>query len=208
MSEGRNGPWRRRPVAESTVRPDGVVVSAPVLEQKFWGETIPSMGKGRSTSDYAHQDLIGVKDFRVLRLIKLGVTDFGVSDISKMAGDDPVFEGCDLAGLALDIQTARKDCNAWKPVMTRMMGKKFNAKLLALGTNPPQVIWCREKVSGIADMQGKKIRVFNKTLSDFVNALGGSSISARIGPSRDASAIRSGRHFLYRFPLQRRCARN
>jgi len=151
------------------------------VEQKFWGETIPKMGKGRITADYAHQDLMGVKDFQVLRLIKLGVTDFGVSDISKMAGDDPVFEGCDLAGLALDIQTARKVCNAWKPVMNRVMGEKFNAKLLALGTNPPQVFWCRDKVSGIADMQGKKIRVFNKTMSDFVKALGGTSISMAFG---------------------------
>ncbi len=157
------------------------VVHVAKVEQKFWGETIPKMGKGRITSDYAHQDLMGIKDFQVLRLIKLGVTDFGVSDISKMAGDAPVFEGCDLAGLALDIQTARKVCDAWKPVMNRVMGEKFNAKLLALGTNPPQVFWCREKVSGIADMQGKKIRVFNKTMSDFVKALGGSSISMAFG---------------------------
>ncbi len=157
------------------------VVHVAKVEQKFWSKIIPEMGKGRITSDYAHQDLMGVKDFQVLRLIKLGVTDFGVSDISKMAGDDPVFEGCDLAGLALDIQTARKVCNAWKPVMNRVMGKKFNAKLLALGTNPPQVFWCREKVSGIADMKGKKIRVFNKTMSDFVKALGGTSISMAFG---------------------------
>jgi TRAP-type C4-dicarboxylate transport system substrate-binding protein len=151
------------------------------VEQNFWGKIIPEMGKGQITSDYAHQDLMGVKDFQVLRLIKLGVTDFGVSDISKMAGDDPVFEGCDLAGLALDIDTARKVCEAWKPVMNRVMGEKFNAKLLALGTNPPQVFWCREKVTGIADMQGKKIRVFNKTMSDFVKALGGTSISMAFG---------------------------
>ena len=151
------------------------------VEQRFWGKTVPKMGKGRITSDYAHQDLMGVKDFQVLRLIKLGVTDFGVSDISKMAGDAPVFEGCDLAGLALDIQTARKVCNAWKPVMDRVMGQKFNAKLLALGTNPPQVFWCREKVTGIADMAGKKIRVFNKTMSDFVKALDATSISMAFG---------------------------
>ena len=43
------------------------------------------------------------------------------------------------------------------------------------------MFWCREKVSGIADMQGKKIRVFNKTMSDFVKALGGSSISMAFG---------------------------
>ncbi len=157
------------------------VVHVAKVEKKFWGETVPDLGKGRITSDYNHQDVMGVKDFQVLRLIKLGVTDFGVSDISKMAGDDPVFEGCDLAGLALDIGTARKVCNAWKPAMSRAMEKKFNAKLLALGTNPPQVFWCRANVTGIDDMKGRKIRVFNKTMADFVQALGGTSISMAFG---------------------------
>ena len=54
-----------------------------------------------------------------MRMTTLGVTDFGAGDISKMAGDDPVFEGCDLAGLALDIATARAACEAWAPVMGR-----------------------------------------------------------------------------------------
>lgn len=151
------------------------------VEQEFWSKIVPEMSGGQVTADYNHQDVMGVKDFQVLRLTQLGVTDFGVSDISKMAGDDPTFEGCDLAGLALDIEMARKVCNAWKPAMSRAMEKKFNAKLLALGANPPQVFWCRDQVGGVADLQGRKIRVFNKTMTDFVEAIGGTSISMAFG---------------------------
>ena len=151
------------------------------VEQEFWNEIVPKMSNNMVSADYNHQDIMGIKDFQVLRLIKLGVTDVGVSDISKMAGDDPTFEGCDLAGLALDIGTAREVCNAWKPAMNRAMEAKFNAKLLALGTNPPQVFWCRDAVDGINDLEGRKIRVFNKTMADFIQAIGGTTISMAFG---------------------------
>jgi len=146
-------------------------------EVPFWNETIPEASGGQITAEFAPIDLAGIKDPQIMRMTTLGVTDFGAGDISKMAGDDPVFEGCDLAGLALDIETARAACEAWAPVMSRVMEEKFNTKLLALGTNPPQVFWCREQLDGLADLQGRKVRVFNKTMADFINAVGGTTVS-------------------------------
>jgi TRAP-type transport system periplasmic protein len=146
-------------------------------EVPFWNETIPEASGGKITADFAPIDLAGIKDPQIMRMTTLGVTDFGAGDISKMAGDDPVFEGCDLAGLALDIDTARAACEAWAPVMGRVMKEKFNTKLLALGTNPPQVFWCREPLAGLDDLKGRKIRVFNKTMADFIGAVGGTTIS-------------------------------
>jgi len=146
-------------------------------EVPFWTKTIPEASGGRVTATFAPQDHMGVKGFQVMRMVKLGVVDFGAGDISKMAQDDPVFEGADLAGLALDIETARKVTKAWFPVMSRKAEELFNTKLLAIGTNPPQVIWCRDPLKGIKDLKGRKIRVFNKTMSDFIQAVGGTTIS-------------------------------
>ena len=146
-------------------------------EKPFWEETIPTGSGGKITVEFAPIDLAGVKDPQIMRMTSLGVTDFGAGDISKMAGDNPVFEGCDLAGLALDIETARKACEAWAPVMGEVMEEQFNVKLLALGTNPPQVIWCRDELGGIEGLEGRKVRVFNKTMSDFINAVGGTTVS-------------------------------
>jgi TRAP-type C4-dicarboxylate transport system substrate-binding protein len=146
-------------------------------EKPFWEETIPEASDGQILVEFAPIDLAGVKDPQLMRMTSLGVTDFGAGDISKMAGDNPVFEGCDLAGLALDIETARKACEAWAPVMNEVMEEQFNVKLLALGTNPPQVIWCRDELSGLDDLEGRKIRVFNATMSDFINAVGGTTVS-------------------------------
>ena len=144
-------------------------------EVPFWNETVPQASGGKITANFQPLDLMGLQDSTILRLTKLGVVDFASMDISKMAGDDPVFEGCDLAGLTLDIETARAACEAWKPAMARAMAEDWGTKLLALGSNPPQVIWCRDQIGGLADLKGKKVRVFNKTMTDFINAVGGTT---------------------------------
>ena len=151
------------------------------VEQEFWAKIVPEMSNDKVSANYFHQDFMGGKDFRVLRSIKLGATQFGANGFSKMSGDEPIFEGCDLAGLAFDIGTAREGCNAWGPVMDRVMQKKFNAKLLALSPNPPHVFWCLDDVAGIDDLKGRRIRVFNKMMADFIQAIGGIPINMAFG---------------------------
>src|SRR6266516_1327593 len=120
-----------------------------VDELPFWRKTIPEASKGAVTADVTPLDQMGIDDKTMLRLLKLGVMDFAAMDISKMAGDDPRFEACDLAGLTLDPDKARAGCNAYRDTIDRQMQKNWNAKLLAFGGNTPQVLWCREIVSGL-----------------------------------------------------------
>jgi TRAP-type C4-dicarboxylate transport system substrate-binding protein len=156
-------------------------VQTKEVEAPFWNEKIVEASNGKITADYANQDILGIKDFSMLRLTKAGVADFGVSDISKMAGDDPVFEGCDLAGMTVDTETARKACDAWKPMMEEALQSKFNAHLVALGINPPIVFWCNTPIGGLSDIAGKTVRVFNTTQADFVSAVGGTTVTMAFG---------------------------
>ena len=152
-------------------------VVSSVDEIPFWRKTIPEASNGAITADITPVDQMGIDDKTMLRLLKLGVMDFGSMDISKMAGDDPRFEGCDLAGLALDVDQARAACTAWRDVIDRQMQKNWNAKLLAFGGNTPQVFWCRGTISGLEGLKGKKIRVFNTTMRDFLQGVGATSVS-------------------------------
>jgi len=156
---------------------NGSTVVSSRDEVPFWTKTISEASGGKVTADIVPVDRSGIKDFQMMRMGKLGVTDFGAGDISKMAGDDAVFEGCDLAGLTLSPEQARAACEAWKPMLAKAMSERFGIKLLALGANPPQVFWCREPMSGLKDLKGKKIRVFNKTMNDFITAIGGTTVS-------------------------------
>ena len=145
-------------------------------EIPFWRKTIPEASKGAITADITPLDQMSIDDKTMLRLLKLGVMDFAGMDISKMAGDDPRFEACDLAGLTLDPDKARAACDAYRGVIDRQMQKNWNVKLLAFGGNTPQVFWCRDVVSGLAGLKGKKIRVFNNTMRDFLAGVGASEI--------------------------------
>ncbi|MBM3523042.1 MAG: TRAP transporter substrate-binding protein [Alphaproteobacteria bacterium] len=143
----------------------------------FWTETLTRASNGQVTADITPLDQLGIDDKTMLRIMRLGLTDFANFDVSKMAGDDPRFEGCDLAGIALDIRKARAACQAYLPVMDKIMQEAWNTKILALTTSPPQVIWCRVPIDGLADLRGKKIRVFNPSMRDFLAGVGAESIS-------------------------------
>ena len=174
---------------------NGPTVASIVDEVPFWRETLPKASNGAITADITPLDQMGVDDKTMLRLLRLGVMDFAGMDISKMAGDDPRFEGCDLAGITLDPDKARAACNAYREVIDRQMQKNWNAKLLAFGGNPPQVFWCRTVVGGLADLKGKKIRVFNNTMRDFLNGVGATAVSmafAEVVPALNNGVVDCG----------------
>ena len=166
-----------------------------VDELPFWRKTIPEASKGAITADVTPLDQMGIDDKTMLRLLKLGVMDFAAMDISKMAGDDPRFEACDLAGLTLDPDKARAACNAYRDVIDRQMQKNWNAKLLAFGGNTPQVFWCREVISGLDGFKGKKVRVFNNTMRDFLSGVGATAVSmafAEVVPALNNGVVDCG----------------
>jgi TRAP-type C4-dicarboxylate transport system substrate-binding protein len=164
-------------------------------EIPFWRKTIPEASKGAVTADITPLDQMSIDDKTMLRLLKLGVMDFAGMDISKMAGDDPRFEACDLAGLTLTPDKAHAACSAYRGVIDRQMQKNWNVKLLAFGGNTPQVFWCREVVSGLGGLKGKKIRVFNNTMRDFLSGVGASAVSmafAEVVPALSAGVVDCG----------------
>ena len=111
-------------LAKSQFKVIGLNSPTPVSihdELPFWRKTIPEASKGAITVDVTPLDQMGIDDKTMLRLLKLGVMDFAAMDISKMAGDDPRFEACDLAGLTLDPDKARAACAAYRDVIDRQM---------------------------------------------------------------------------------------
>src|SRR6186713_280246 len=161
-------------------------------EVPFWRKTITEASKGAITADVTPLDQMSIDDKTMLRLLRLGVMDFAGMDISKMAGDDPRFEACDLAGLTLDPDKARAACNAYRDVIDRQMQKNWNAKFLAFGGNTPQVFWCKDVVGGLAGFKGKKVRVFNNTMRDFLAGVGATAVSmpfAEVVPAVSAGVV-------------------
>lgn len=171
------------------------VIHSSMLEQPFWRETIPQASNGMITGDILPFDQAGIDNAAILRLLKLGGMDIGTTDLSRLAADDPRFEGCDLAGLTLSIDDVRTACNAYRPVLDRLLQENWNAKLLYLGIAQQQVFWCRVPVGGLADLSGKKVRVYNKTIVDFLDGIGATGVSIpfpEVVPSLQTGVIDCG----------------
>ena len=103
--------------------------------EPFWKEMAKKTG-GMITADVTPVDQLGLDDFSLLRLLKLGVMDIVYIDVSKMAGDDPRLEGGDLAGLSLTIDQARAVTDAWAPIIDGIVQKSWNGKLLTTNSQP------------------------------------------------------------------------
>jgi TRAP-type C4-dicarboxylate transport system substrate-binding protein len=105
------------------------------------------------------------------------VADFISGPVSFVSGDFKLYDGLDLAGLILDIDTMRKATEAYRSVMNKNMEENFGARLVAVWPSPPQVLFCRDKITGVQDLKGKKIRTFNQTLADFVEGVGATAVN-------------------------------
>jgi len=150
-------------------------------EKPFWTKTVPELSKGQVTADIKGFNEMGLKGPELLRLMSQGVIEFGTATLSYFASDNPINEAIDLAGLAPDVKTARAVTRAFEPVYAKMYGEGANVKLLGISTYPAQVLFCNAEIKSLADVKGKKVRTSSRTTAEFVEALGGSSVTMAFG---------------------------
>ena len=130
-----------------------------------------------------------------MRLIKNGVFDFAFGLPGYVAAENAIFEGADLASLTQDIDTQRQVAEAYFPTLEKSFEETYNAKLLMLYPFPSQTLWCNGDVGGIDDLAGKKIRVYSTTLGDFVEGVGGTSVTvpfAEVIPALEKGVVDCG----------------
>jgi TRAP-type C4-dicarboxylate transport system substrate-binding protein len=151
------------------------------LERPFWTERLPKASGGAIKVEFSGLLSSGLKGPEIVRLMRTGAVDFAHGVFQSVGADDPTFEGMDLAGLATDVQSARRVAEAYKPVIDRVFREKHGIKLLAMVPFTAQVFFCRAPIAGMADLKGKKVRVFGRSLADFVTAMGGSTVTIPFG---------------------------
>ena len=146
-------------------------------EGPFFNERLAEASGGQIVGEIQSQSGLGLKGFEIMRLVKNGVFDFAFGLPGYVAAENAIFEGADLSSLTQDIDTQRKVADAYFPTLEKAFAEIYNAKLLMLYPFPSQTLWCNAEVNGIADLEGKKIRVYATTLGDFVEGAGGTSVT-------------------------------
>lgn len=151
------------------------------FEQPFWTKTIPELSKGRVTAEIQGFNQMGLKGPELMRLIGQGVIEFGTATLSYFASDNPINEAIDLPGLAPNVKTAREITNLFEPVYAKLYGGNNNVKILGLSPYPAQVIFCNAPIKDLSDLKGLKVRTSSRTQAEFVQALGGTSVTIAFG---------------------------
>jgi TRAP-type C4-dicarboxylate transport system substrate-binding protein len=171
------------------------VTMTTAVEQPFWLEKMPELSGGKITADFNSLDTLGLQGSETLRLLSLKVADMVTGPVSFVAGDFKLYDGLDLSGAILTLDNMRTAVDAYRPVIDKNMQDNFNAHLVMMWPSPPQVLFCKGEITGVADLAGKKIRTFNQTLADFVEAVGGTPVNlsfAEVVPALQSGAADCG----------------
>ncbi|MEX0828296.1 MAG: TRAP transporter substrate-binding protein [Haliea sp.] len=150
------------------------------VEKPFWTEELKAASSGAITVDALPMTEVGLKGFEVMRMLQLGVFDAAHGIISYL-GDDPVAEGADLAGVVQNWEEARAAAKAYQPVLAESFDKSYGAKLLGVYPFPSQLLYCNAPIASLADLKGKKIRSYSKSMSDLFTGLGATPVTIAFG---------------------------
>ena len=101
----------------------------------------------------------------------------GATVADYTVGDAPELEGLDVPLLAETAEDARRMVDAAKPMVADIMQERFNAQMLGIAPYPPQVVFCKGEISGLADLEGKKVRGSGRMTTKFLEALGAEGIN-------------------------------
>jgi TRAP-type C4-dicarboxylate transport system substrate-binding protein len=144
-------------------------------EQPFFEGLAASTGLDIAV-DYKPVDVTGIKDVEELRVLKSGLFDIVSLRMSQVSRDEPTILGLDLVGLNPDYETGRKTQEAFYDILDARLQEKFNTKLLGIWPFGPQVLFCKPEIGKLADIAGKKVRVYDQNLAQFVSSVGGTPV--------------------------------
>jgi len=146
-------------------------------EAPFWTKTLPEDSGGKITVSMTTFNQMGIKGGDVYRLLGDGVFDVGMTVADYTVGDAPELEGLDVPLVATNPADAKKMVAAARPMVEDIMKDRFGSKLLAIAPYPPQVVFCKPKITSLADLKGKKIRASGRMTAKFLEALGAEGVT-------------------------------
>ncbi|MBC6404902.1 MAG: TRAP transporter substrate-binding protein [Rhodospirillales bacterium] len=159
----------------------GMVSMYTDFTKPFFTEELPEATGGKITSEIKPFNELGLNGSEIVRLVEQGTLQFASTPMGYMIGDNAMNAGNDLPGLAPTIARAREISEAWKPAITDLYEKAYGVKVLGIWPYSAQVVYCNGEISGLEDLEGKKIRASGAAIGDFVSALGGTAVSMSFG---------------------------
>jgi TRAP-type transport system periplasmic protein len=153
------GSAARAEVDDVTLSVVGTWSNLPLYQQfesPFWTERLPELSDGRISVEMTTFNQMGSNGSDVLRLLSDGVMDVGMTVADYVVADAPELEALDVPLIAMDADTARETVEAARAWVADSLRERFNAHLLAIAPYPPQIVFCRDEVTSLADLRDKR----------------------------------------------------
>jgi TRAP-type C4-dicarboxylate transport system substrate-binding protein len=171
------------------LRAAGNLVATGLIQQKKEQPFFENFSKNTGLPidvDYKPMDVLGVKDSDGLRVLKSGLFDIVALRIAQVSRDEPFLLGPDIVGLSTDYDIARKVVDAYRESFDQRLQERHGAKLLGIYPFGPQVVFCKVPITGLSDLKGKKVRVYDASLAKFIEKLGGIPVTISFGETQQA----------------------
>jgi TRAP-type C4-dicarboxylate transport system substrate-binding protein len=159
-------------------------------EEPFWRDHIREVSGGRIVAEIAPFDRSGIRAQEMLALMRLGVVPFGTALLAVVSNEEPEFNAVDLPVVNPDMAALRRTVALYRPHLEQLLAERYDVELLAVYTYPAQVIFCRDRFSGLSDLAGRRIRTSSVGQSDMFAALGATPVV--IPFAETLAAVRSG----------------
>ncbi len=184
--------------ASTTVRVLGLASGTSewnFLSKPFWQIMVPKLSGGKIKVNLKSITELGVSGSQMIRLVKAGIADIADPVATYAAKDVKELDAIDLAGVATTWDEIVDATNAYVPIINRILGKRMGVQILAHWPATGQVMWCHSQVTKLADIKGKKVRVWNAAMGDFLGGLGAIPVNmsfAEMTPSLQRGVIDCG----------------
>lgn len=141
------------------------------IDKPWLLEQVPKRTGNRVKVNLTTRDERGLQGPELVRLVRQGQVDVLNTGVTFLAGDVPLLDGMDLAGLSPSAKQAREIASAMVPKLNERL-QPLGVRLIAAYPYPAQVFYCRDPFTSLQDLKGRAIRTFGVTLNDLVTGLG------------------------------------
>jgi TRAP-type C4-dicarboxylate transport system substrate-binding protein len=160
-------------------------------ELPFWRDRLPILTQGAFKAEIVPFDRAGLRAQEMTRLLRLGVVPFGHVLAGTASADEPLLGAFDIPLDNPSIEALRVNLAARRPFIEADLRERLGIELLAVFTYPAQVIFCREPISGLGDLAGRRVRASGVAQTELMMAL---KAQPAIIPFADMrAALRNGR---------------
>lgn len=139
--------------------------------------TLEELGAAGFAVDRTEFQALGLNLADALRLVGSGTFQIATTQIGSVARDDPFLEGIDLIGVSTNMDELKTAVDAYREAFNARLVERFGVKALAIWPFGPQVFLCNEEITGLADLEGLKVRSFTASMSTLLEELGATPVT-------------------------------